>query len=44
VAKAKKIGADIVELAPLPGQLAGDFLAAKLGYKIIGYSFFKGKL
>jgi len=41
VAKHKKIvGADIVELSPIPGQPAGDFLAAKLGYKIIGYSFF----
>ncbi|MFH1866751.1 MAG: agmatinase [Patescibacteria group bacterium] len=41
VGKQKKIvGADIVELAPIPGQPAGDFLAAKLGYKIIGYSFF----
>jgi len=41
VAKHKKIvGADIVELAPIPGQPAADFLAAKLGYKIIGYSFF----
>ncbi len=45
VAKAKKIvGADIVELAPIAGQPAGDFLAAKLGYKIIGYSFFGRKL
>lgn len=36
----KIVGADIVELAPLPGQPAADFLAAKLGYKLIGYSFF----
>ncbi|MFH1112136.1 MAG: agmatinase [Patescibacteria group bacterium] len=44
VSKQKKIvGADIVELAPIPGQPAGDFLAAKLGYKIIGYSFFGRK-
>lgn len=44
VAKVKKIvGADIVELAPITGQTAGDFLAAKLGYKIIGYSFFGKK-
>lgn len=44
VAKVKKIvGADIVELAPIAGQPAGDFLAAKLGYKIIGYSFFGKK-
>lgn len=38
VAKEKKIiGADIVELSPLPGIVFPDFLAAKLAYKIIGY-------
>jgi agmatinase len=36
VAKAKNIvGADVVELAPIPGIVAPDFLAAKLVYKII---------
>ncbi len=44
VAKKRKIvGADIVELAPIPGMPAGDFLTAKLAYKIIGYSFFGQK-
>ena len=39
VAKEKKIiGADIVELSPLPGIVFPDFLVAKLAYKIIGYS------
>ena len=39
VAKEKKIiGADIVELSPLPGIVFPDFLTAKLAYKIIGYS------
>jgi len=39
VAKTKKIiGADIVELSPLPGLVFPDFLAAKLAYKIIGYA------
>jgi agmatinase len=39
VAKSKKIvGADIVELSPLRGIVFPDFLAAKLAYKIIGYS------
>lgn len=42
--RARLVGADIVELAPLPGQPAGDFLAAKLAYKLIGYSFFGRKL
>lgn len=31
------VGADIVELNPLPGLYAPDFLAAKLAYKLIGY-------
>ena len=31
------VGLDLVELSPLPGIIASDFLAAKLLYKIIGY-------
>ncbi|MDH4351495.1 MAG: agmatinase [Gemmatimonadota bacterium] len=31
------VGADVVELAPLPGMVAPDFLAAKLVYKLIGF-------
>jgi agmatinase len=31
--------ADIVELAPIPGLSAPDFLVAKLAYKMIGYRF-----
>ncbi len=39
VAKEKNIiGADLVELAPIPGLVFPDFLVAKLAYKIIGYS------
>ncbi|MFC1479669.1 arginase family protein, partial [Planctomycetota bacterium] len=30
---------DVVELAPIPGMIAPDFLAAKLVYKIISYCF-----
>jgi len=38
VAKKRKIiGADVVELDPIPGFSAPDFLAAKLVYKIINY-------
>lgn len=38
VAKNRKIiGADVVELDPIPGLAAPDFLAAKLVYKIISY-------
>jgi agmatinase len=31
------VSADIVELAPIPGLAAPDFLVAKLAYKMIGY-------
>ncbi len=33
------VGADLVELAPIPGLHASDFLAAKLVYKLLGYHF-----
>ncbi len=36
------VGADVVELAPIPGFHAPDFLVAKLVYKLIGYRFFAG--
>jgi agmatinase len=35
--KRKIIGLDLVELCPIPGLHAPDFLAAKLAYKIINY-------
>jgi agmatinase len=31
------VGVDVVELAPIPGNAAPDFLVAKLVYKMIGY-------
>jgi agmatinase len=31
------VGADIVEVAPIPGQVVTEFLAARLAYKIIAY-------
>ena len=34
------VGADVVELSPLPPDVSSDFLAAKLIYKLIGYKFF----
>ena len=38
ITKNKKIiGVDVVELSPIPGFIAPDFLAAKLVYKIINY-------
>lgn len=40
VAQHKKlVGMDVVELLPLPGEHASDFLAAKLIYKSLGYIF-----
>jgi len=39
ISKKKNIvGADVVELDPIPGLASPDFLAAKLAYKIINYS------
>ena len=35
------VGFDIVELAPIPGLNAPDFLAAKLYYKMLSYKFSK---
>jgi len=41
VAEKKKIvGFDIVELVPVPGSVQSEFLAAKLAYKLLGYSLF----
>jgi len=33
------VAADVVELAPIPGLAAPDFLVAKLVYKMVGYRF-----
>lgn len=35
------VGADVVELAPIPGENASEFAAAKLVYKLVGYRFAK---
>jgi agmatinase len=35
-AKKRIVGFDVVELAPIPGQVASDFLAARLTYRMIG--------
>lgn len=34
--RARIVGFDVVELAPMPGQTASDFLAARLVYRLIG--------
>ena len=36
-------GFDVVELAPLPGMVAPDFMAAKLIYRLMGYMTAKDK-
>ena len=36
-AERRVVGADVVELAPIPGMTAPDFLAARLIYKMTGY-------
>jgi agmatinase len=36
------VAADVVELCPIPGLVAPNFLAARLVYKLIGYRFFAG--
>jgi agmatinase len=33
------VGCDVVELSPLPGLMAPNFLCAKLVYKILTYRF-----
>ena len=42
VASKKIVGADVVELSPRPGLTYADSTAARLAYKIIAKSFFKG--
>jgi agmatinase len=45
VAETRRIvGFDVVELFPMPGNIAPDFLAAKLVYKVLGYRFKLGKV
>jgi agmatinase len=44
VAERKRVvGFDVVELAPLAGQVAPDFLAARLVYRLIGLSLGAGR-
>lgn len=37
ISRKKIVGFDVVELCPLPGNIAPDFLTAKLIYKMMGY-------
>jgi agmatinase len=37
--RARIVGCDLVELAPIAGQVASDFLCARLVYRLIGLAF-----
>ena len=37
ISKKTVVGFDVVELCPIPGNIASDFLASKLVYKMMGY-------
>ena len=39
MARRTVVGCDIVELSPMPGNVAPNFLCAKLVYKILSYRF-----
>jgi len=39
IARRTVVGCDIVELSPIPGNIAPNFLCAKLIYKILSYRF-----
>jgi agmatinase len=39
IARRTVVGCDIVELSPMPGNVAPNFLCAKLIYKILSYRF-----
>ena len=41
IAARNVVGCDVVELSPLPGVAAPNFLCAKLVYKILTYQFAK---
>jgi agmatinase len=40
MSKKTVVAADVVELCPIPGFVAPNFLAARLVYKLIGYRFY----
>ncbi len=41
-ARSRIVGFDVVELAPIPGQVASDFLAARLVYRLVGLALGSG--
>ncbi len=43
IARRRVVGVDLVELCPIPGMVAPNFLCAKLVYKILTYRFAKAR-
>ena len=43
-ARRKVVGADIVELCPIPGMVAPNMVVARLVYKLIGYRTYRDRL
>jgi agmatinase len=41
ISSRRVVGCDLVELSPIPGLIAPNFLCAKLIYKILTYQFTK---
>jgi agmatinase len=41
-ARRRVVGFDVMELCPIAGYVAPDFLAAKLAYRLMGYSLREG--
>jgi agmatinase len=41
ISSRRVVGCDLVELSPIPGMIAPNFLCAKLIYKILTYQFTK---
>jgi agmatinase len=43
IARRRVVACDVVELSPIPGLVAPNFLCSKLIYKILSYQFTKGR-
>ena len=44
IARQNVVACDVVELSPIPGLMAPNFLCAKLIYKILTYRFARSRL
>jgi agmatinase len=43
ISRRRVVACDVVELSPIPGLVAPNFLCSKLVYKILSYQFTKGR-